>query len=152
MAEGYGVCNDPAGNAYLTGQASSSAIIGSSTVNPGIILIKYDPNGNLLWLKNFACQMGAYGFDICCDKNGNVFLAGAYGSSITIGSNTYTTAGAGAILIKLNSSGTILWSNVYNGSPSASGSGVSTDPAGIYFFTFKGNSQTRTIKVIKAAN
>lgn len=131
QGEGYGVCNDAAGNAYLTGAVYGTAAVGPYTITGNsIVLLKYDPNGNLLWLRNFVCSSG-YGNSVCCDKNGNVFLTGTYNTSITIGTSTYTNSGgAGVVIIKFNSSGNILWSNIYNGSPGASGGAVCVDPSG----------------------
>src|SRR6185295_310489 len=53
--EGFAVCTDPSGNILITGALSSTAVnYGSYTLTNagGMFLVKYDPNGNVLWAKN----------------------------------------------------------------------------------------------------
>src|SRR4051812_36191229 len=69
--EGYGVCCDNSGNAFLTGYVTGINVFGSFTVagGPGLngAIIKYDPNGNVLWANGFN---GGYGYAVYCDATG----------------------------------------------------------------------------------
>lgn len=73
---------DGFGNVYATGnirgtftdQGISVASIGGSD----IILLKYDANGTLLWAKTAGGPYGDAAFGIDCDKDGNVYITGAY--------------------------------------------------------------------------
>jgi hypothetical protein len=63
---------DSAGNSYVTGFSP-----GTNSFND-IVTIKYDPNGNQVWLQRYnAYNVGnAQGNAIAVDKNGNVYVTG----------------------------------------------------------------------------
>ncbi|MFH1119430.1 MAG: SBBP repeat-containing protein [Bacteroidota bacterium] len=68
----YELETDAAGNVYIAGEKSYDiAPLGN------IFLIKYDPNGNLIWLKTYgpANPQPIGPFDLCLDAAGNAYLA-----------------------------------------------------------------------------
>lgn len=68
----YELETDAAGNVYIAGEKSYDiAPLGD------IFLIKYDPNGNLIWLKTYgsANPQPIGPFDLCLDAAGNAYLA-----------------------------------------------------------------------------
>lgn len=90
-AIGKKVCTDTQGNVYVAGTYSSSSItFGSFNLsNSGsgdVFVVKYDPQGNVIW----ANKVGGSGNEevggICTDANGKVYLLGSYTSTyITVG-------------------------------------------------------------------
>jgi hypothetical protein len=69
---GTSIAVDSAGNSYVTGFSP-----GTNSFND-IVTIKYDPNGNQVWLQRYnAYNVGdAEGNAIAVDKNGNVYVTG----------------------------------------------------------------------------
>jgi hypothetical protein len=71
--QAYHIATDSLGNAYVAGET----FIGN---NPGtekrvVFLRKYDPNGNLLWTRQFGSFWLSSALDIAVDQNDNVYLA-----------------------------------------------------------------------------
>lgn len=99
---------DVAGNIYLTGRSDSNPV--DTTDNLDIVTIKYDSNGNQLWIDRFD---GVVSFrdepvKIILDNNGDVLVAG----------RTENIHDDDFFIIKYNSStGSRSWSNpiIYNG-------------------------------------
>src|SRR5690606_8330373 len=112
---GYGISTDANGNVLVTGFFGSPSITfgsttltnASSTGKDELFIVKYDPNGNVLWAKSAGGINGDWGNSISTDANGNVLLTGYFSSSsITFGSTTLTNAGSYDIFIaKYDSSG-----------------------------------------------
>lgn len=110
---------DGNGNVFMVGTFKSSSLaVGTYTFNNtssyssnDIIIVKYDPNGNLLWAKSF----GGGGFDegrgLDIDGSGNIYLTGGFGSSsIAFGTATLTnTYSSSFFLVKFDSNGSELW-------------------------------------------
>jgi hypothetical protein len=103
---------DGAGNSWITGYlGGGSNTFGAFTINgPGGFVVKYDPNGNVV----FATKLGVNGAidlnGITHDNSGNSFATGYLQTSETIGSNTFTSNGMrDAILIKVDAAGSFSW-------------------------------------------
>ncbi|MBS1515897.1 MAG: SBBP repeat-containing protein [Bacteroidetes bacterium] len=101
---GYKVRVDAQGNVYVIGDSYS----GSNTESYNGILLKYNNAGILQWSKVYNGPANNEDFfrDIDIDKDGNIYIAGA----VTLSGTTKD-----ALLLKYNSSGTLLWSQTYNG-------------------------------------
>lgn len=128
----YSITVDTDGNIYATGETYSSFIEGNAgTSDSDIFVVKVSPDGQILWAKQFgdtsvANSSGAklqdyveslfpgyvvnteaydYANGITTDSLGNIFIAGS-----TSGSWIGTNGGsADALMIKLDSSGDIVW-------------------------------------------
>ncbi len=98
----YAVAVDPSGNAYITGETTSTAS------GKDFITIKYDPSGNELWNKvyNGTANGADIAVDIALGPFGNVYVTGK--SAGTGSSDDYLT-------IKYDSSGNEKWVERYNG-------------------------------------
>jgi hypothetical protein len=104
---------------------ASSAVLPIKTYLPtptnyDSILIKYDTNGAFLWAANVGSTSTELSSTIACDKDNNVYIAGAYASSSpplriynsdnSLASITLQNAGSyDTYLIKYNSSGFAQW-------------------------------------------
>jgi hypothetical protein len=84
-------------------------------------LAKYDSSGNVLWVKSFGGSLYDYVYAIAIDASGNIYIAGNFQSpTITFGTTTLTNvSGHDVFLVKLNSSGTVIWARSAQGSSTA---------------------------------
>jgi hypothetical protein len=87
----YALAIDDLGNVYVTGTSTSYSL------NRGSTTIKYDPNGNELWVARFY-QLNAK--DLAVDNSGNVYVTGK-------SSNWYT--GYDYTTVKYDSNGNQKW-------------------------------------------
>ena len=104
---GWDVCRsvvcDNLGNVYVTGESGTTGF----PTSYDITTIKYDPNGNQVWLRSydgFSNNTDGYrGYDIAIDDASNIYVTGA-------------EYGAGNIAtVKYSSNGSFQWGKTYNG-------------------------------------
>ncbi len=110
---------DAQGNAYVAGTFYSTAItLGDTTLlnyveeegYADLYLAKYDPNGEVLWVRHGTGPQSQQDGCVATDAEGNVFISGAFYGSITLGTSTLTSAGVVDIfLAKYAADGTLLW-------------------------------------------
>lgn len=116
---------DNNGNLYLTTELRDPTDMdpgaGERILSPigakDVFVVKLDPQGNLLWARNF----GGSQFDTVCDPgaiavdfNGDVLISGTFTKTVDFdpGPGTYTltsTRHFEAFLVKLNSAGEFIW-------------------------------------------
>lgn len=116
---GWAVAADVNGNSFITGYFGSGTIsFGSTTfTNTGsgnigdAFLVKYDPNGNVLWARQIAGTGNEVGRGVCTDGSGNVIVSGNFSSpTIVVGTFTLTnTAIQTAYIIKYDMNGNVIW-------------------------------------------
>jgi hypothetical protein len=125
----WNVCSDQLGNTYYSGTSASTnamASTGAYQVTYGggaydAIVIKFDPSGNRIWGTYYGGYGDDEGYGLTIDKSNNLYLSGLTTSTIsiaTIGSHQ-TNYGGGVydvFLVKLTSSGSIVWGTYYGGS------------------------------------
>lgn len=123
---GYGISTDNSNNIVLTGLTSSNGMATNGSFQPAIggsadaYLAKFTSAGNQLW----CTYCGGNAYDQCaavtCDANGDIYIAGATGST----SNISTTGTAQAVksgqddgfVVKYNTAGQRIWGTYYGGS------------------------------------
>ena len=142
---GYGVSTDTNGNVLVTGYFESSSItFGATTLtnagNSDIFIVKYAPDGTVLWAKSEGGTSWDYGNSISTDANGNVLVTGYFqSSSITFGSTTLINTGSiytdDIFIVKYDTSGNVRWAKSAGGTSYDSGRSVSTDTNGNVFVT-----------------
>ncbi len=109
---------DASNNLYVTGSYYDSVKFGSQVAfnddvsNRDIFVAKFDPSGNIVWLKS-AGGVGLgdntdEAYDITTDQNGNVYISGWALSGGFIYFGTLTT-GSGGFLAKYDSIGNEIW-------------------------------------------
>ncbi len=93
---------DAAGNAYVTGSGFNTG------GNLDVITIKYDVNGNQMWVRNYdrGASANDEGKSIALDPSGNVYVTGY---------STGATTGGDAVTIKYDNAGTQQWVMFYDG-------------------------------------
>ncbi len=103
-----GVATDNNNNIYVSGFTDSASIIWEN--NPNFLLVKYGPNGNLVWTRTYEgpgnnLDIALY---IGLDNNNNIYLGGySYNGS------DYTTTDIA--LLKYNTNGNLQWLRRYDG-------------------------------------
>ncbi|TAK47943.1 MAG: T9SS type A sorting domain-containing protein [Saprospiraceae bacterium] len=104
---------DNAGNLITTGHTTLDA------TNTELLLIKQDPDGNVLWQQAFQAAQNTKngGVALAVDANDNIYVAGV--TSTTGSLNDFNF-----LVLKYNSSGTKIWHQTFNGT--GSGTDVQT--------------------------
>ena len=130
-----GIALDPLGNTvYVTGSTSSF----NTGNNPSLFVLKFRSNGSLVWQKvwgDFIYALGS-GSGISVDSSGDLYISGTEGY--------YQYNFNYPLLLKLNSTGSLLWqdhwiiANPNSYASSLTASAVATDSTGSAFIT--GNS------------
>lgn len=95
---GSKVSLDSYGNAYVNGVLNSEvSTFGSTSITEprsvGYFVAKYSSQGNLSWVHPAAGGGYNVGSISKVDVNGNLYLAGTFGGTITVGDQTITSAG-----------------------------------------------------------
>ena len=97
---GTGVAVDTGGYVYVTGYTYS---LGPTPGISAIVLLKYDPSGNLLFQKTWGGTMNDFATAIAVDIDGNVYVTG-YTKSFSI-----TPGVPSVFLAKFDQSGNLLF-------------------------------------------
>ncbi len=145
----YSVTVDKDQNVYTTGSFQGSSIsFGAFTfTNTGshdIYLVKYDPNGNVLWAKKEGAESVDASYSVATDQIGNVYITGYSTSSVlTIGSYTFSNSPSLFYLAKYDTNGNVLWAQSSNGI--AGGFAVATTATDDVFITGAFSSTTMAI-------
>ncbi len=142
---------DGSGSSYVAGYFSggtSFAVgvppIASQGAND-IYVSKYNSNGGFQWAKSFGGQFSDKPTDLAIDNAGDIIVTGEYFGQITFGSTTLSSSGNSKdiFIVKLNSSGTVVWAKSEGGADSENAYGVTVDGSNNIILTgqFKGLSQ-----------
>jgi hypothetical protein len=138
---------DASGNVYLAGSFSSSTLtFGSTTLrNAGksdIFLVKYDPNGQVLWAKSVGGEGDEELRGIAVDAQGNIYVTGYFGSyNLTIGSTTLrSTKGIGGhsfdiFVMKYGPNSQVVWAKSIGGGGDEGGEDITVDASGNIYVT-----------------
>lgn len=141
---------DRVGNVYLLG-TTTGAVLNQTKISPtlynDILLIKYDPNGNLLWSKQMGSPINSstYAEQLFIDSFGFVYFVGAAAGPF----NEYNGSGSGSIVVKLTDSGDVLWTKIVPTGGESLGYGITSDPSGNIYIT--GNTEETVLNGQTAA-
>lgn len=117
----YSVATDTSGNVLVAGSFNNAITFGTTTLTHGGVgnfLVKYDPEGNVLWAKRYAADnewLAVY--RVKTDASGNIYMTGYYTSpqisfdGIVLTNNNYDeTIGNGTpFLAKFDENGNTIW-------------------------------------------
>ncbi|KKL57433.1 hypothetical protein LCGC14_2235450, partial [marine sediment metagenome] len=119
---GRGIALDDSGYVFIMGYTESYGAGGWDA-----LLLKYDSSGNLLWNKTWGGSSIDNGGKIALDGLGNVFITGY--------TESYGAGQRDVLLLKFDSSGTLLWYKTWGGSGSDVGYGIALDDSENAFIT-----------------
>jgi len=114
---------DATGNLYMTGDIQGAANFGGGIIlttpstAPDIFISKHNSTGLIEWAIRYGNTNQEKGNAIAIDSNGDIYVAGSFVNSVTFGGTTLvsnSTNNDAAFLIKLNSSGFLLWAKKIN--------------------------------------
>ncbi|MBP6335681.1 MAG: SBBP repeat-containing protein [Bacteroidia bacterium] len=149
---GRSISTDRDGNVYATGTFEDSLITFSTTtfqtvyslVGSAVFLVKYDSQGNVLWVRGAGGTQTDISNSVTSDDDGNAYITGVYRNSIEFGSTTLTGSNNGAaavFTVKYDAGGNVMWAKSSGGFPSSGyGKGISTDGNGNCYVTGYFNS------------
>ena len=136
------IATDLTGNAFVTGSFRNPTLVfGATTLtnagNSDMFLVKYDPNGDVLWAKSAGEAGWEDANGLVTDASGNVYIAGTYSSSsIEFESNTLTAEGNGDIyFVKYAADGDVIWAKKMGGSGYESTPSLTADEIGNIYVT-----------------
>jgi hypothetical protein len=143
------IATDPSGNAYITGTYYTPSITfgtitlyntdtSSTSTNIESFIVKYNQQGDVVWANGIGSNSWDYGYGICTDVSGNIYVTGTYSTPITFGSTTLQNAIPGlfnAFVAKYNASGNVIWAKAVDGGASDYSYGIDADVAGNVFIT-----------------
>jgi gliding motility-associated-like protein len=135
---GYSVAIDKKGNVYMAGNFADTISFGAYTLTSindrfqgDAFLVKYDANGNVLWVNkgSFPSSAGyATAYSVINDQAGNVYMTGYFYDTISFGKyvlvDKFNTA-IDAFLVKYDANGNVIWAEQSNSVAKASFAGYS---------------------------
>ncbi|RMG22492.1 MAG: hypothetical protein D6730_16345, partial [Bacteroidetes bacterium] len=80
------IAADPFGNTYLMGDFGGQVQVGDfqledfnkvSDIGP-LVLLKYSPQGNVIWAKPFSAKGSSRGYGVATDPQGRAYICGSY--------------------------------------------------------------------------
>lgn len=100
-----------------------------------IAISKFDPNGNLIWVKSLGGTLSETVTDIKSDDNGNIYITGGYSGTVDFdpGAGMVNRTSNGAIdlfLLKLDANGDFQWAYTNGSAQSEVAKGVAIDKFG----------------------
>jgi len=116
---------DAADNVYVIGSFSGSATFGGTMLTTqaafDLVLVKYDPRGNVLWARAGGTLPGSrLGWtSVAVDAVGNAYVTGSLGGSANLGGSAgaLTSAGTANLFVaKYSSQGNPIWARQGGGS------------------------------------
>ena len=112
------VALDSPGNAYVLGTTPS---FGASKGD--VLLLKFDPSGNLLWQRTWGRNEPNFGWGLALDSSDDIYITGV--------TQSFGGTGHALFLVKFDSFGDLLWQRTRGGNDTAGcGYNVALDSLG----------------------
>ena len=153
------VATDPSGNIFVVGEFRLSADLGGGALNSaGFIdafVAKYAPDGTHLWSKRLGSNINEAAQAVVADSAGNVYVAGAFESSVDFGGGPITAMGARDVFVaKYSPTGAHLWSKRLGGISDDAVQHLEFDPTGAVLLvgSFTGSGDFGTGMLASAGN
>jgi hypothetical protein len=137
----YAVATDASGNAFVTGDMSSSATFGSgagavvvaSAGSTDAFVAKFGGGGQLNWAQAIGGAGADIGRGVAVDAQGDVYTTGQFSGTVDFdpaspGTHRFTTSLGTDYILKLDGGGSFLWAEQLN-SQTSQGNGTSVGDA-----------------------
>jgi len=136
------VATDPTGAVVVAGHFCDTTdvdpgpgvhLLTASSRDPYVL--KLDSAGSLVWVDQFVGTLASQAFDVALDQAGNVYVTGSFQGTVDFdpGPGTLSMTSAGNLdvfIVKLTSSGVLVWARSLGNSTAQSGDGIAVDPNG----------------------
>ena len=145
--EGAAIAVDAEGNSYVTGYFKQTATFGLgepgavslNALGQDVFVAKYGPGGALRWARQARSQAG-WGSGVGVDAQGNCYVFGYFGPTITFAAGTpqevtFNALANDLFLAKYDKDGTFVWAKQTRGSNSETANGIAVDQTGNCFVT-----------------
>jgi hypothetical protein len=108
-------------------------IVGTSTVNPDVFILKLNQSGDFIWVKSIG---NSFSNDVCralaIDASENIYTSGFFSGLVdfnpgTAVSNLNSIGNVGSFILKLDSAGNYIWAKAISGVVNAYAYAVSSD-------------------------
>lgn len=126
------IATDRSGNVYVTG-TTPATLTGTSAGSSDIIVIKYDPSGQLVWTKQFGTAASDGASAMTTDPCGNVYVAG--GTRGDFEANAFTSEFSDVFIVKLDANGERVWARQLHGMASETAWGMAAGPDDVVYVT-----------------
>jgi hypothetical protein len=156
--EAHGIKCDAAGNVYVCGFFSgTSDFSGTSLTAPNgyfdAFLAKYDPSGNLMWVKQGGDDYDDVAWSVTVDNAGKIYVAGEFiGGAMFGGSQVISNGSTDVFVACYDNSGTVLWAKGAGGSMIDRARGINTNGTDIFITGQFGATATFGSKSATAAD
>ncbi len=130
---------DGEGNVVVGGEFSGLLRVGAVVLNsqgsPGLFLLKFSPQGQLLWARAYSADMGSSLLpdSTAVDASGDIFIAGSFSGTLRFGTTAHTHWGGplAAYVAKVDgSTGEPVWSKSFTATTSIYGVDLAVDATG----------------------
>lgn len=133
----YDVARDEQGNLIVVGTFTGMVDFGGGpfTTAPDdydVFVVKYSPEGQVLWRKQITGKGNNAANAVATDPSGDVFVCGYFEEDIDFGGAS-PVAGAGgtdAFVVKLSTTGVLLWGKTFGDSSDQTCTAVAADSSG----------------------
>ncbi len=115
--QGTGLALDRSSDIYVTGETTTFGLGGSD-----IFLLKYNSSGGLLLQRTWGGTQNEVGTGVAADYSGNVFVTGY--------TNSFGAGGNDTVILRFNSTGSLVWQRTWGGVADDHANGITTDSAG----------------------
>jgi hypothetical protein len=138
--EAKGLAVDAQGNAVVTGVFNSSLAYFDSSIltNRGvgdIFIVKYDSQGNVLWIEQAGGTGDDFSSAIASDSEGNLFVTGGFTAPAWFGTNQVSGEAGSMYLAKYDPQGRVVWVKTAGAAAGAFSTGLALDPDGSIYQT-----------------
>ena len=122
------VAADADGNSWFAGYSTGN-LGGQAFGGSDIVVGKYDPSGNRLWVTQFGTASDESASAITLDSQGNAYITGSTAGKL--GDTQF--GGTDAFVCKLNTTGTVSWIRQFGTSGTDMGNAIKLDASGNIF-------------------
>ncbi len=130
-------------NIYVIGYFEGVRTFGSTTLRSvgvqDFFLVKLDSSGEILWAMNSSTMSEeedvATGMDVGVDAQGNIYATGSFRGHVTFGDFPLSGEIGDVFILKVNTSGKILWARKAGGKGNNGASSIAVDAAGNSYVT-----------------
>jgi hypothetical protein len=119
---GQGIAMDSSGNIYVAGFAPSFGAGGYD-----VAILKFDSSGTLLWQKTWGGNKDDFGYGVSVDSSGSIYVTGR--------TDSFGAGLSDVFLLRLDSSGNLVWQKTWGGVSYDEGRGITLDSAGHIYVT-----------------
>lgn len=131
----YGIAVDSQGNIYVVGYTEGS-MFGTNAGGEDIFIAKYNPEGNLVWGKQFGTPEDEIAFDVATDSDGNIYVVGETMGNLfgRLVRKWYEDV----FVMKVSSKGEVVWAKQFGtpGQDLANGVAIDNENKAVYVVGF----------------